>query len=150
MFQNCTIRAKSNSYITAASTSEGKYFGYVFLDCKTTADPTVTKLFLGRPWRAHAKTAFIRCELPKQIADEGWNNWSNPANETTVRYVEYKSTGEGASAAKQVAWSRQLSDKEAKGYTLENIFSNCNSTVQQESNWLQQIRTKGFECPAAK
>ena len=150
VFQNCTIRAKSNSYITAASTTEGKNFGDVFLNCKIIADPTVTKLFLGRPWRAHAKTAFIRCELPKQIAAEGWNNWGNPANETTVRYVEYKSTGEGASAAKRVAWSKQLSDKEAKEYTLENIFSNCNATVQQESNWFQQIRTNAFEWPAAK
>lgn len=149
VFQNCTIRAKSNSYITAASTTEGKNFGYVFLDCKITADSTVTKLFLGRPWRAHAKTAFIRCELPKQIATEGWNNWGNPANETTVRYVEYKSTGEGASVAKRVAWSKQLSDKEAKEYTVENIFSNCNSIPEQDSNWFQPQKTKGFVWPSA-
>src|SRR5688572_26069726 len=52
VFQGCTIRAKSNSYITAASTSQGKKFGYVFLDCKVIADSVVTKLHLGRPWRA--------------------------------------------------------------------------------------------------
>src|SRR5829696_3354610 len=34
VFQNCTIRAKTNSYITAASTTPGKKFGYVFFDCK--------------------------------------------------------------------------------------------------------------------
>ncbi len=135
VFQHCTIRAKSNSYITAASTTKGKKFGYVFLDCKIIADSTVTKLLLGRPWRSYAHTAFIRCELPKQIAPEGWNNWGNPANETTVRYVEYKCSGEGASTSKRVAWSKQLTDKEAKEYTLENIFSNCNSLVEQESKW---------------
>lgn len=76
--------------------------------------------------------------------------YSNYTNETTVRYVEYKSTGEGAAVAKRVAWSKQLSDKEAKEYTLENIFSNCNTTVQQDSQWFQQIRTNAFEWPAAK
>lgn len=150
VFQRCMIRAKSNSYITAASTTAGKNFGYVFLDCKIIADSTVTRLYLGRPWRAHAKTAFIRCELPKQITPEGWNNWGNPANETTVRYAEYKSTGEGAATAGRATWSKQLNDKEAKEYSIENIFSNCNGTVQQDSQWFQQIRTKAFEWPAKK
>ena len=149
VFQNCTIKAKSNSYITAASTTPGKKFGYVFLDCKIVVDSSVTKFYLGRPWRAHAKTAFIRCEMPKQIAPEGWSNWSNPANEQTVFYAEYKCTGEGATTAKRVTWSKQLSDKEAREYILENILSN-NSLVQQESNWFQQIRTKAFEWPVNK
>jgi pectinesterase len=150
VFQTCIIRAKSNSYITAASTTAGKNFGYVFLDCKIIADSNVTKLFLGRPWRAHAKTAFIRCELPKQITPEGWNNWGNPANETTVRYAEYKSTGEGANVSGRAIWSKQLTEKEAREYTIETIFSNCNGLVQQDSQWFRQIRTKAFEWPATK
>ena len=124
VFQNCTIRCKANSYITAANTPHGKKFGFVFLDCKITADSSVTKLHLGRPWRAWAKTAFIRCALPKEIVPEGWNNWSNPENEKTTYYVEYKNSGEGADVQKRVSWSRQLTDKEANEYTLENIFAN--------------------------
>ncbi len=149
VFQNCTIRAKSNSFITAASTTKGKKFGYVFLDCKVIADSSVSKLYLGRPWRAQAKTVFIRCELPKQIAAEGWNNWSNPSNEASVFYAEYKCKGEGAVVSGRVAWSKQLSEKEAKEYALENIFSNSN-LVQQEANWFQQVRTKLFEWPVQK
>lgn len=149
VFQNCTLRAKSNSFITAASTTPGKKFGYVFFDCKIIADSVVTKLYLGRPWRAHAKTVFIRCELPKVITAEGWSNWSNPSNEQTVFYAEYKSTGEGGNSQQRVAWSKQLNDKEAKEYTLENIFSISN-LVQQEANWFQQIRTKLFEWPVKK
>lgn len=144
VFQSCTIRSKTNSYITAASTTAGKKFGYVFLDCKIVADSSVTKTMLGRPWRAHAKTVFIRCEMPKQIAPEGWSNWSNPANEQTVFYAEYKCTGEGAVTGKRVAWSKQLTDKEAKEYTLDNIFSN-NSLVTDESGWFMQSRSKPFE-----
>ncbi len=65
VFQNCTIRAKSNSYITAANTPGGKKFGFVFLDCKIIADSMVNKLYLGRPWRAFSRTVFIRCEPAK-------------------------------------------------------------------------------------
>lgn len=138
VFQNCTIRAKSNSYITAANTPEGKKFGFVFLDCKLVADSTVSKLFLGRPWRAFSRTVFIRCELPAQIAPAGWNNWGNPENEKTVFYAEYKNTGKGAGIDKRVPWSKQLSDKEAKEYTVENIFDPVKAIPAAASDWFQK------------
>jgi pectinesterase len=150
VFQNCTIRAKSNSFITAASTTAGKKFGYVFLDCKITADSNVTRLFLGRPWRAFSKTVFVRCEMPKQIASEGWNNWNNPENEKTAYYAEYKNTGDGAEYTKRVAWSKQLTDKEAKDYTLENIFAATSIVTTPQADWHQAIRTKPFEWPTDK
>ena len=59
VFHQCTIHSKSNSYITAASTPEGKPFGYVFLDCRLTAKPDVDKVYLGRPWRDFARVAFL-------------------------------------------------------------------------------------------
>jgi pectinesterase len=147
VFQNCTIRCKSNSFITAANTPEGKKFGFVFLDCKIVADSSVNKVYLGRPWRAWSKTVFIRCDLPKQITAAGWDNWSNPENEKTAYYAEYKNTGEGSNYTNRVNWSKQLTDKEAKEYTVENIFATVNSTATQESNWYQQIRSKSFEWP---
>ncbi len=150
VFQNCTIRAKSNSYITAANTPEGKKFGFVFLDCKVTADSSVNKLYLGRPWRAFSKTVFIRCELPAAIAAEGWNNWSNPENEKTTFYAEYKNTGKGAAISKRVNWSKQLSDKDVNEYTLANIFSGCQPAMKQEGDWFSKIRSKHFEWPADK
>lgn len=150
VFKNCTIRAKSNSYITAANTPQGKKFGFVFLDCKIIADSSVTKLFLGRPWRAYSRTAFIRCELPKQIVPEGWNNWGNDENEKTAYYAEYKNTGESADTKLRVAWSKQLSDKEAIEYTPEIIFAINNSTVQQDADWFKNISSSPFEWPANK
>ncbi len=150
VFQHCTIRAKSNSFITAASTTEGKKFGYVFLDCKVIADSAVTKVYLGRPWRAHSKTVFIRCELPKQVAPERWNNWNNPANEQTVYYAEYKSTGEGAEASQRVGWSKLLTDKEAKEYTPENIFAGNNPSLPLETTWFLLNPPKPFQWPAIK
>ena len=150
VFQNCTIRAKSNSFITATNTTAGKKFGFVFLDCKIITDSAVNKLFLGRPWRAWSKTVFIRCELPKVIAPEGWNNWGNPENEKTAYYAEYKNAGEGADFTRRVSWAKLLTDKEAKEYTLENIFSGLDSGVPQESGWFIQAGLKPFKWPILK
>jgi pectinesterase len=148
VFQSCTIKAKSNSYITAANTTEGKKFGFVFLDCKIVADSAVNKLYLGRPWRSFSKTVFIRSELPKQIAPEGWNNWGNPENEKTVFYAEYKNAGKGADYSQRVKWAKQLTEKEAKDYTVENIFFTANSTSITGSDWFLKIRSKPFEWPS--
>ena len=150
VFQSCIIKGKSNSYITAANTTPGKKFGFVFLDCKIITDSSVNKLYLGRPWRAQAKTAFIRCDLPKQIAPEGWNNWGNPENEKTAAYSEYKNKGEGANLKSRVAWAKQLTDKEAKEFTVEKIFTGTNTSVLHETNWFQQFHSKPFEWPTVK
>jgi pectinesterase len=146
IFQHCTIRAKADSYITAANTPKGKQFGFVFLDCRIIADSNVKKLYLGRPWRAHSRTAFLRCALPGVIAPQGWDNWGNPENEKTVLYAEYKNSGAGATTKNRVAWSTQLSEKEARDYTPEIIFSNA-SQVPDDPVWFRTDRSRSFEWP---
>lgn len=148
VFQSCIVKAKTNSFITAASTTPGKAFGYVFLDCKIIADSSVTNVYLGRPWRAAAKTAFIRCTLPKGLAPEGWNNWGNAENEKTTLYAEYKNAGEGANNKSRVAWSKQLSDKEAVAYTVENIFSTA-SLQAADALWYKG-ESRPFAWPSVK
>lgn len=150
VFQRCRIKTKSNAYITAANTPKGKKFGFVFLDCTIIADSAVNKVYLGRPWRAFSKTVFVRCDLPVSIAAEGWHNWDNPENEKTVFYAEYKCTGNGAGSSSRVKWSKQLTDKEAKEYTVENIFSDCYLYDAQQSDWHNTIRSKIFQWPAEK
>ncbi|MBP6589254.1 MAG: prolyl oligopeptidase family serine peptidase [Chitinophagaceae bacterium] len=146
VFQHCRIRAKSNSYITAASTSAGKNYGYVFADCIITADSAVNKLHLGRPWRAHAKTVFIRCTLPAAIVAAGWDNWGNPENEKTVFYAEYRNKGEGA-AGKRVSWARQLTEKQMLQYSLATIFIN-GKAVGKSSNWYADSSARLFNYQA--
>lgn len=149
VFQNCTIRGKSDSYITAASTPKWKKFGFVFLNCSLIADSTVKKLYLGRPWRAYSKTAFIGCTLPDQIAPEGWNNWGNPENEKTVLYAEYNNTGKGAFTAKRVAWAKMLTANEAKAYTLDNIFAPT-ALADGDNGWFTNLKTGVFVWPEVK
>lgn len=122
VFKECTIISKRDSYITAASTTEGKKFGFVFLNCKLQAAENVSKVFLGRPWRPYAKTVFIECELGEQICAEGWKKWTNSENLTTTFYAEYKNYGAGANTSKRVEWAHQLTEKDAQKYTLEKIL----------------------------
>ncbi|MEZ0484351.1 pectinesterase family protein [Fibrella aquatica] len=118
VFDHCTIFSKkTGTYITAASTPEGKPFGYVFLNCNLTSESPKGSTYLGRPWRDFAKTAFINCTLGEHIRAEGWHNWDKPNAEKTTLYAEYKSTGPGANAGQRVGWSRQLTVDEARSYT---------------------------------
>ncbi|WP_139261440.1 pectinesterase family protein [Bacteroides luti] len=132
LFERCTIYSKRNSYVTAASTPKDIKFGYVFKECKLTAAPEVTKVYLGRPWRPYAATIFMNCELGKHILSVGWHNWNNTENEKTVRYAEYMNTGEGASTQSRATWSKQLKKKEAAEYTTENIF-------KRNDDWLVTV-----------
>lgn len=122
LFEDCIIHSKRNSYVTAASTPKEAKYGYVFKHCKLTAEPGVDKVYLGRPWRPYAYTLFIECELGKYIVLAGWHNWGKQSNEETARYMEYKNTGEGANASERVAWSKQLTKKEAEAVTVDAIF----------------------------
>lgn len=113
-FENCTIKSKADSYITAASTPADVEYGYVFNRCHLIADEGVSKVYLGRPWRPYAYTLFMNCTLGSHIVPAGWENWRNPDNEKTARYAEYNNSGEGANTKQRVTWSRQLTKKEVE------------------------------------
>lgn len=123
LFENCHIHSRHNSYITAASTPNGNPYGFVFKKCTLTADTGVHKVYLGRPWRAYAKTVFIDCTLGAHILPEGWDNWKSPDREKTSYYAEYQSKGPGANPTGRIAWSHQLTEIEAQAYTPKQIFA---------------------------
>ena len=128
-FEQCTIKSKQNSYVTAASTPADVKYGYVFNKCNLIADPVAEKCYLGRPWRPYAYTLFMNCKLGKHIRPEGWHNWGKTTNEQTTRYLEYNNTGEGAATTGRAAWAKQLTKKEAQKITLEEVFA-------QKTNWI--------------
>ena len=121
-FESCDIYCKINSYITAASTPQDAPYGYVFNNCRITCGPQCERMFLGRPWRDYGYTLFMNCELPAQICPEGWHHWQKE-REQTARYLEYNNRGAGADTSGRVAWSRQLTKKEAQAITPETVFS---------------------------
>ncbi|MGM9699598.1 MAG: pectinesterase family protein [Prevotella sp.] len=121
-FEECEIRSKANSYITAASTPKDQPYGYVFNRCRLTAEEGIDKVYLGRPWRDYGYTLFMNCELGSHIRPEGWHNWQKNREET-ARYMEYGNSGPGADTKDRVGWSRQLDKKEAKKITQEEVLS---------------------------
>jgi pectinesterase len=129
VFERCHIQSKKNSYITAASTTQGQAFGFVFLNCKLTADSAAQKVYLGRPWRPYARTVFINTDMGKHILPTGWSVWNKNENHKTTFYAEYGSTGPGFVRESRVDWSKQLTKKEEKQYTIENIFKGATAWV---------------------
>lgn len=121
VFNRCTIHSLGQGYLTAPSTDKEQKYGYVFYDCKMTAEPGVEGVALSRPWRPYAKAVFIHCDLGGHIAPAGWNNWGKKSNEETVTYAEYQNTGEGARPEARAPYGHQL--KDLTGYGIEEVLA---------------------------
>jgi pectinesterase len=132
LFEDCQIHSKKNSHVTAASTPKEHAFGYVFKRCTLTADTSVHKVSLGRPWRPYASVTYMECTLGEHILPQGWDNWKNPENEKTARYEEYKNEGPGAGTSSRAGWSRQLTAGEAKAMTTEAILRGWRPAIKSK------------------
>ncbi len=136
IFKQCEIFSKVREsqpdkvgFITAASTPADIEFGFVFIDCKLTSNAPPQSVYLGRPWRIHAKVAFLSCWLGEHIKAEGWHNWDKPDSESTTVFAEYKNIGPGSDIGNRESWSHQLTDQEAVPYMSRHILSG-------EDNWM--------------
>jgi len=121
-FEKCHINCLRGGYITAASTPVDVPYGFVFSNCKITGEPGVKSL-LGRPWRVHASTIYLNCELSDVIKPTGWDDWGKRDAHGTIRYAEFNSTGPGASPTNRPEWTRQLKKAEAQKITIESVLS---------------------------
>jgi|HubBroStandDraft_1064217.scaffolds.fasta_scaffold39611_3 pectinesterase len=133
VFDHAEIHANGPGYLTAQSrTSPEQNTGYVIVDSKVTsgiepaegsapgsADATAARkdtICLGRPWRPYARVVYIRTALPADVIPQGWSTWGNRDAVPMAYYAEFDSTGPGANPAARVAWSHQLTAKEAAKY----------------------------------
>ncbi len=126
VFDSCEINEnRDDGKLTAASTEPESRFGYVFLNCRITADEIgyngtpVSSFVLGRPWQKAPRTVFIKCEEPAALSAAGWETW----NVLPAIYAEYKCFGSGSDTTNRISVGRQLTDEEALNYTISNIFS---------------------------
>lgn len=133
-FERCDIFCKRNSYITAPNTPQYIDFGFVLNNCKVRMADDVTKVYLGRPWRPYGMTLFMNTALDAKVAPEGWDNWRNPANEQTARFMEYNNCGDGAKTAARAKWAHILNAEQIEMYTIENVLKGTD-------NWGQEIQT---------
>lgn len=147
VFDHCEIHSKNGGHVTAANTPQEQPYGFVFLNCKLTGDPTPwvnptntvvsappskkAMADLGRPWRAYASVTYLNCWMGDHIKPEGWNNWRNPTNELTARFSEYDSTGPGANPEQRVKWSKQLAKEEAAKITVESVWEEMTNGIHR-------------------
>jgi pectinesterase len=116
-FDRCTILARRDGYVTAASTPEDEPHGFVFSRCSLRGESPEVRTYLGRPWRSFASVMFLGSEMSEVVRPEGWHNWDHPEREKTARYREHGTTGPGANPASRVPWARALSAEEAAALT---------------------------------
>jgi len=115
LFRHCEVRSLAlppgeAGYVTAASTPEGAEHGFYFLDCELSGDASPASVYLGRPWRPFARTAFLRCRLGDHIAPAGWSDWADTTDRASVRYVEGCNDGSGQHPGERVPWARILDE----------------------------------------
>src|SRR5262249_42179330 len=113
-------------------TAQSKHYpsessGYVFDHCEVTSDPDVTRIFLGRPWRAYSTVIFLNSKMDAEGGPAGWSE--RHAEETHRReerfYAEYQSIGPGAIAARRESHSKQLSAEEAQQYSVARFLADA-------------------------
>ncbi|CZR59142.1 related to pectinesterase [Phialocephala subalpina] len=108
----------------AANTSLG---GIVFDQCTVTPAPgssvAAGSVFLGRPWNANARVAYIKTYLDSCISAAGWSQWSTSSPETDgVFFGEYQNAGPGAVSTSRASFSHQMTDLEAIAFEIANFF----------------------------
>ncbi|KAL1325671.1 hypothetical protein HN51_035726 [Arachis hypogaea] len=116
LFEGCHVHAIAQN--VGAVTAQGRSSiledtGFSFVHCKVTGSGA---LYLGRAWGPFSRVVFAYTYMDNIIIPKGWYNWGDPNREMTVFYGQYKCTGPGASFAGRVAWSRELTDQEAKPF----------------------------------
>jgi pectinesterase len=85
------------------------------------ATPRRDTISLGRPWRPYSRVAYINTELPADVIPEGWNAWGKTPGTPLAYYAEYHDTGPGANPSARLAWSHQLTAKQAAQF-MPKVF----------------------------
>lgn len=135
-FERCELHGlkRDNVFYTAQSrNAPDEDSAFVFSDCVLTADPQARNIFLGRAWRPHARVVWLDTRMEAPIEPAGWREWYPDRSRTldTAYYAEYRSTGPGASPATRDPRSHQLTDAEARRWTLESFFAGDTAWIDQ-------------------
>jgi pectinesterase len=128
LFKGCEISSRErheevNGFVVAASTYPGEAYGFVFLDCRFTGEASAESVYLGRPWRSHARTVLVDCWLGPHIKKEGWHDWDKPEARIESFYGECGSRGPGADPEARVAWAKKLGETDKSRYTIARVLS---------------------------
>ena len=128
VFEDCEVR--SNAHQGGYVTAQGKNWpdqdsGFVFNHCRATANPGVSGVWLGRPWRPYAFVVFLNTELGSHIQLAGWREWHPGETHSldTAFYAEYNSSGPGATMDKRDPHTHVLTATEAAQFETQRFLS---------------------------
>lgn len=118
LFEDCTLfMNERGGWYTAANTPEADPIGLVFLHCRLTGACAPGEAYLGRPWRAFARTVFLACDMDEHVAPAGFADWDE-TRVVTERYGEYASYGSGGDPARRHPDGKMLTKAEADSLLL--------------------------------
>lgn len=151
------ITRKKSGYIVAPNHHPDTEWGYVFLNNVITApgDAIETEVYLGRPWHAQPKVAFINTKAEVTIYPDGWRNhmgglpimfaeygttdWLGHTIDLSRRCSRYWVENE----QKDTVWCTSkavITADEAALYTVENVLSG-------KDQWQPRLVSKPCEAP---
>jgi polygalacturonase len=139
VFDHCEIHSDllADGFITAQNKVYPRQdSGYVIYKSRLTAEPGVTNVYLGRPWRPYSTVTYIETEMGSHIQPAGWREWLPGQTHSieTATYSEYGSTGPGAHPGERDPHTKLLTPEEAARY-VPDVFlrgdDNWNPTTQE-------------------
>ncbi|MDP4210184.1 MAG: pectinesterase family protein [Bacteroidota bacterium] len=137
-FSGCEIRSYGGGWVTAPSTPETQFYGFVFNHCKFTYAKNSPRkgddgapIAIGRPWHDYPKVTILNSDMCEQIHPEGWpTTWrmDYAATSDKLHLYEYNNTGKGADMSHRAKWAglRALTDQEAADYSIEKVLNGWN------------------------
>ena len=145
-FERCTLFMKERGgWYTAANTHPEQSYGFVFHNCRLTGACGIGKAFLGRPWRAGARTVFLACEMDEHVAPEGFADW-DAGRKLTERCGEWGTTGARADQRTRHPAQKRLTDAEAAGLTMFYVLGGKDHW-QPERKFREDEQIKGASKP---
>lgn len=125
-FDGCEIRSldrgeEVNGYVTASSTPAGEPYGFVFHGCSFTGDVPAKSVYLGRPWREHAKCVLVSCWLGSHIRQDGWFGWGRPEEDLDFQGIDL--LGPGAEGLQWPSYAKVLDSKDASRFSRTAVLA---------------------------
>ncbi|KAJ3678056.1 hypothetical protein LUZ60_001859 [Juncus effusus] len=123
---------EANTLTAHGRTDPAQSTGFVFQNCLINGsddylalykdNPSVHKVYLGRPWKEYSRTVFIDCWMNEIIRPEGWLAWNGDFALKTLYYGEFGSSGPGGDVSKRVSWSSQVPKEHLGVYSIESFI----------------------------
>lgn len=123
LFEDCEIRSRAGGYIVQARVNNATDKGFVFLNCKLTAESGVAdgSMYLARSGGDTSKydnVTYVNCEMSSVIAPAGWHTGKTPTPAVPTAVSGWKEYGTtGVSTSNRNNYGKILTADEAAAFS---------------------------------